>query len=114
MAVETDSGRALGFVVDVLPGEAGTQESGFVVIAGSRSGITPVPYDAARGMVQDGKLVIEDSRFERAPRVPQSQIEDPAASGWQDRARQYWTGNTREQAPARDKQEESPAEQPRT
>jgi hypothetical protein len=114
MPVETDSGKALGFVVDVLPGQAGTEESGFVVIAGSGSGTTPVPYGAARGMIHDGKLVIEDSRFERAPRVPQSQLEDPAASAWQDKARQYWTGRARKQAPAHDEEKESPEEQPRS
>jgi hypothetical protein len=89
MAVQSESGHPLGFVVDVLPGSSGTQESGYVVIAGAAGGgATPVPYSAASSMVQEGKLVIDQTRFTHAPKVQQNQIEDPAT--WKSKADSYW------------------------
>jgi hypothetical protein len=88
MAVQTESGQPLGFVVDVLPGSTGTQESGYVVIAGSGGAATPVPYAAASSMLKDGKIVIDHARFQSAPKVQQNQIED--SSGWKKQADKYW------------------------
>jgi len=89
MAVQSEAGHPLGFVVDVVPGSSGTQESGYVVIAGAAGGgATPVPYSAASSMIQDGKLVIDKSRFEHAPKVQQNQIEDQAT--WKPKADSYW------------------------
>jgi hypothetical protein len=89
MPVQNESGEALGFVVDVLPGPEGTEESGYAVIAGT-GGITPVPYGTARSLVHDGTVVIGQARFAGAPRVPQSQIEDPSASAWKAKVNSYW------------------------
>lgn len=89
MAVQSESGRPLGFVVDVLPGAGGAQENGYVVIAGSSGGgATPVPYSTASSMVRNGKLVIDRRQFEHAPRVQQNQLEDQSA--WKDRTDSYW------------------------
>lgn len=91
MAVQSESGVPLGFVVDVVPSEQGTQERGYVVIAGGHDGTTPVPYGAAQSMVQEGKLVIGQDRFRQAPKVQQSQLEDPAqAPAWKQKADSYW------------------------
>lgn len=94
MPVQTEAGSPLGFVVDVLPGAAGTEESGYVVIVGSSEATTPVPYAAARDMVRDGSVVIDHARFAGAPKVKQSQIEDPSATAWKAQADSYWKGGS--------------------
>jgi len=90
MPVQTESGSPLGFVVDVLPGSAGTEESGYVVIVGGSDSTTPVPYGAATSMVKNGSVVIDHARFAGAPKVKQSQIEDTAATAWKAKADTYW------------------------
>lgn len=90
MPVQTESGSPLGFVVDVLPGAGGSEESGYVVIVGGSDATTPVPYGAARSMVRDGSVVIDHARFASAPKVKQSQIEDPSATGWKAKADHFW------------------------
>lgn len=90
MPVQSETGSPLGFVVDVLPGAGGTEESGWVVIVGGSEATTPVPYGAARSMVQNGAVVIDHARFASAPKVKQSQIEDTAKAGWKAQANSYW------------------------
>lgn len=90
MAVQSESGHPLGFVVDVVPGTGGMQENGYVVIAGAAgTGTTPVPYSTASSMVRDGKLVINRGRFDHAPKVQQSDIQNTAA--WKDKTDHYWS-----------------------
>jgi hypothetical protein len=90
MAVQSESGHPLGFVVDVVPGSSGTQDGGYVVIAGvSGGGATPVPYSTATSMVQEGKLVIDRARLDHAPKVQQNKIEDQAS--WREKTDHYWS-----------------------
>jgi hypothetical protein len=92
MTVQTQTGQSLGTVVDVVPGRNGDTQSGYVVIAGSGGSATPVPYAAASAMVQNGSIVMDRSRFENAPKVPQSQLEDRSSKSWQSKADTYWGG----------------------
>jgi hypothetical protein len=87
-AVQSETGSRLGFVANVVPGSSGTQQSGYVVIAGSGGTATPVPYGTASSMLKDGKIVIDRARFEGAPKVPQSKI--GSTTGWKKKADSYW------------------------
>jgi hypothetical protein len=88
MAVQSETGSRLGFVSHVVPGSNGAQEGGYVVIAGAGGTATPVPYGAASSMIKDGKIVIDRTRFEGAPKVKQSRID--SSTGWKKKADSYW------------------------
>jgi hypothetical protein len=88
MAVQSETGSRLGFVAHVVPGSSGTQEGGYVVIAGAGGTATPVPYGTANSMIKDGKIVIDRSRFEGAPKVQQSKID--SSTSWKQKADSYW------------------------
>ena len=90
MTVQAPSGESLGTVVDLVPGPTGSTESGYVVIASSGGSATPVPYAAASSMIQNGKIVVERTRLESAPKVQQSQLEDRTSKSWQSKADKYW------------------------
>jgi len=90
MTVQAPSGELLGTVVDLVPGPTGSTESGYVVIASSGGSATPVPYAAASSMIQNGKIVVERTRLESAPKVQQSQLEDRSSKTWQSKADKYW------------------------
>jgi hypothetical protein len=88
MRVRSESGDLLGNVASIVPAESNRE--GFVVI-GSPTGVaTPVPYSAASGMVQNDTIVVNKSRFERAPKVQQSQGEDVSPATWEQKADRYW------------------------
>jgi hypothetical protein len=90
MPVESSSGQSLGSVSTVLPGLNGRQTSGYVVVSGSNGMSTPVPYRTANSMVRDGKLVLDQSRFEGAPKVSQEDLQNSADHAWRTKADQYW------------------------
>lgn len=93
MPVQTRSGESLGTVVSVVPGSSGNAHSGYVVIGDSSGGggnATPVPYGAAASHVQNGKLVLDRSRLEKAPKIQQSQVQDSSNTGWQSKVDSYW------------------------
>ena len=90
MTVQAPSGESLGTVVDLVPGPTGSTESGYVVIASSGGSATPVPYAAASSMIQNGKIVVERTRLESAPKVQQRQLEDRSSKSWQSKADKYW------------------------
>jgi hypothetical protein len=93
MPVQTRSGESLGTVVSVVPGSSGDTQSGYVVIGESSGGggnATPVPYSAAASHVQNGKLVMERSRLEKAPKIQQSQVQDSSNTSWQSKVDRYW------------------------
>jgi hypothetical protein len=93
LAVESTSGEPLGTVSEVVPG-AGGSHHGYVVIAGAGAGAgasaTPVPYSTASTMMNNGRLVFDKSKFDEAPKVEQSQLQDPSNKAWQKKADGYW------------------------
>jgi hypothetical protein len=90
MQVQSKSGESLGTVVDVVPSSAGRM--GYVVVAGSGGSATPLPYSTASSMVQNGRIVVDKSKFQGAPKVQQSQMEDKTSTAWQKKADSYWGG----------------------
>jgi hypothetical protein len=93
MPVQTRSGESLGTVVSVVPGSSGNTQNGYVVIGESSGGggnATPVPYSAAASHVQNGKLVMERSRLDKAPKIQQSEMQDSSNTSWQRKVDSYW------------------------
>jgi hypothetical protein len=85
MEVQSESGEPLGVVIDIIPGPS---DAHYVVIATPGGNATPVPYSTAKSMVRNDKLVIDRSRFDKAPKVQQS--EDRSSQTWQNKADNYW------------------------
>jgi len=86
MMVEDSSGQTLGSVGDVLPGKSG--DRGYVVITGSDGSSTPVPYRVASAMAKDGKIVLDHSVYDGAPKVQQSELQN--GKSWQKKTDRYW------------------------
>jgi hypothetical protein len=90
MQVRSRSGELLGNVASIVPAGRGSDEDGYVVVASSNGIATPLPYSAARSMVQNGTLVVDESRFQNAPKVQQYQSEDSPHRAWEQKADSYW------------------------
>jgi len=90
MAVESPSGQSLGSVSQVIPGLNGQEMSGYVVVSGSNGESVPVPYKTANSMVRDGKLVLNPSRLEHAPKVTQEDMQNASDHAWRAKADKYW------------------------
>lgn len=90
MPVQSPSGQSLGSVSSVVPGLNGKQSSGYVVVSGANGMSVPVPYRTAHSMVRDGKLVLSQSRLEKAPQVTQEDLQNSANHAWRMKADHYW------------------------
>lgn len=90
MPVESSSGQSLGSVSSIVPGLNGKQTSGYVVVSGSNGQDVPVPYKTAHSMVRDGKLVLSQSRFQKAPTVSQQDLQNSSDHSWRVKADHYW------------------------
>jgi hypothetical protein len=90
MPVQTSSGQSLGSVANVVPGLNGKKSAGYVVVSGPNGESVPVPYKMANSMVRDGKLVLSQSRFERAPKVTQDDLQNSSDHSWRVKADRYW------------------------
>jgi hypothetical protein len=90
MPVETRSGQSLGSVSSVVPGMNGKTSSGYVLISGSNGMSTPVPYRTASSMVRNGKLILSQSKLERAPKVTQEDLQNTSDRTWQRKVNRYW------------------------
>lgn len=90
MPVESPSGQSLGSVSNVVPGLDGQKTSGYVVVSGASGMSVPVPYRTASAMVRDGKLILSQTRFERAPKVTQEDLQNSSDHAWRAKADQYW------------------------
>jgi hypothetical protein len=92
MEAQSTSGEPLGTVSEVVP--KGGSEHGYVIIYGTSSGAgastTPVPYSTASTMMKHGRLVFDKSKFDEAPKVEQSQLQDESNKSWQKKADGYW------------------------
>lgn len=78
----------LGEVVDVV--FDAKEQPAFVVIA-SEGKAAAVPYATASSMMSGDKVVMDQSRLARAPKVKQGEWRNPANSSWKTDASQYWT-----------------------
>lgn len=90
MPVESSSGQSLGSVSKVVPGLNGQRSAGYVLVSGSNGDNVPVPYKTAHSMVRDGKLVLSQSRFQKAPTVTQQDLQNSSDHSWRVKADHYW------------------------
>ena len=93
MQVQSSSGQSLGSVSKVVPGLNGRETSGYVLVSGANGESVPVPYRTAHSMVRNGKLVLDQSRFERAPKVTQADLQNSSDHAWRIKADHYWSAN---------------------
>jgi hypothetical protein len=90
MDVQTRTGQPLGTVVNIINDSTG--RPGYVVIADTNGHETAVPYGPARQMLQGNAIVMDAQRLEKAPKVPESQLQNSASTEWQGKADSYWSG----------------------
>jgi PRC-barrel domain len=95
MDVQSHAGQKLGTVADVVKGSSG--DPTYVVIADQTGRDTAVPYSVARHMVQGTNIVIDDKRLQSAPKVPESQLQNPSITTWKAAADSYWSKQAKEQ-----------------
>jgi hypothetical protein len=88
MDVTGRSGEAVGTVVDVVRSSSGGPA--YVVIADQAGSDTAVPIAVARHMVHGNKVVVDTKRLQNAPKVPESQLQNPSSTQWQGKADSYW------------------------
>ena len=87
--VQTPAGAAIGTVQDFVPDPRTGQPT--YVLVNLRSGAnTPIPYSTLAPMFSNGRVILDQSRLEDAPRVSNSQLHNPSDHTWQQRAQQYW------------------------
>jgi hypothetical protein len=89
MKVRSESGELLGSVSSIVPSGSGAKS--YVVVADSQGRATPLPYSVASSMVQKHTLVVSESKFDKAPKVQDTHLEDDTYAHWQDRADRYWS-----------------------
>ena len=87
--VQTPEGEQIGSVKDLLQ-DPRTGRPGYVLIARRSGSETAVPYPAIFEVVQNGRIVLEQSQLEHAPGVRESEIQDLANTQWQEQADEYW------------------------
>lgn len=85
--VVTPADAPLGSVVDVVFDAKG--QPSFVVIQ-SQNDTAAVPYSAASSMMKGDKVVMDQWRFERAPKVKQGEWRSQTGSSWKSDAAKYW------------------------
>jgi hypothetical protein len=90
MPVASSSGQSLGSVSHVVPGLNGRQSSGYVMVSSADNMSVPVPYRTASSMVRDGKLVLDQSRLERAPKIAPEDLQNSSDHSWRVKADHYW------------------------
>ena len=87
--VQSPAGAAIGTVKDFVP-DPGTGRPNYVLV-NTRSGAnTAIPYSILAPMFSNGRVILDRSRLEEAPRVSDSQLRNPTDHAWQQRAQQYW------------------------
>jgi hypothetical protein len=85
--VVTPADAPLGSVVDVVFDAKG--QPSFVVIQ-SQSDMAAVPFSAASSMMKDDKVVMDQWRFERAPKVKKGEWRSQTGGAWKEDAAKYW------------------------
>jgi hypothetical protein len=85
--VVTPADAPLGSVVDVVFDSKG--QPAFVVIQ-SQSDMAAVPFSTASSMMKGDKVVMDEWRFERAPKVKQGEWRSQSGGTWKNDAAKYW------------------------
>jgi hypothetical protein len=86
-AVEDQSGQSLGSVTDVVKG-TGSAHS-YVVISSPDGKSTAVPSHVAHSMTKEGRIVIDRTALDGAPKVRLSEL-SAHDTHWQKKSDQYW------------------------
>jgi sporulation protein YlmC with PRC-barrel domain len=87
--VQSPAGDAIGTVKDVVPDPRTGRPS--YILVNTRSGAnTAIPYSTLAPMFSNGRVILDRSRLEDAPRVSDSQLRNPSDHTWQQKAQQYW------------------------
>ncbi len=92
MPVQTAVGEPLGTVRDVVPDATGAP--GYVLITMPTGGKTAVPYSTIASLTREGTIVLDRARLRGAPRVEDSQLQNPSDTRWKKQADQYWNGRS--------------------
>ncbi len=77
----------IGEVIDVVFDARGQPD--YVVIA-SEGDNAAVPYKTASSMIESGKVIIDESKLQGAPKVQQGQWRDRTKNTWKQAASDYW------------------------
>jgi len=85
--VVTPKGAAIGEVVDVV--FDAVAKPAFVVIA-SEGTAAAVPYAVADSMKSGGKVVMDEARLKKAPKVKQGEWRSNTSENWKGDASRYW------------------------
>jgi hypothetical protein len=91
LPVESAAGEQLGSVVDIVRTKSGKPTYAVVAID---TDTTAVPYDKAKDMVRNGKVVMSPAKLASAPKVKQSEWLDETHTSWRKESDRYWS-NTR-------------------
>jgi sporulation protein YlmC with PRC-barrel domain len=87
--VQSPAGAAIGTVQDLVSDPRTGQPS--YVVVNMRSGANaPIPYSTIAPMFSNGRVILDQSRLEEAPRVSNSQLRNPSDHTWQQKSEKYW------------------------
>jgi hypothetical protein len=90
--VQTPAGESIGTVKDAVP-DTRTGQPRYIVIAPSSGANAAISYSTLATLFIDGRIILDRSRLEKAPRVSDSQLRNPSDSGWQQKAQKYWSAD---------------------
>jgi hypothetical protein len=88
-SVESPAGEAVGTVKDVVP-DPRTGQPSYILVTTRSGANTAIPYSTLAPMFRDGRVILDRSRLEDAPRVSDRQLRNPSDHAWQQKAQQYW------------------------
>jgi len=73
---------------------ADAKNDSYVVIADGQKMATMMPYSTASAMVQKQVLVVDKAKFQKAPKVQDTQATDDSRVALQKKADSYWKRST--------------------
>jgi hypothetical protein len=88
-SIESPAGEAIGAVKDVVP-DPRTGRPNYILVTTRSGANTAIPYSTLAPMFRNGRVILDRSRLEDAPRVSDSQLRNPSDNAWQQKAQQYW------------------------
>jgi PRC-barrel domain len=87
--VQSPVGESIGTVKDVVP-DPDTGQPIYILVATPSGGSTAIPYSTIAPMISNGRIILDRSRLEGAPRVSDTQLRDKSNKAWQQKAQAYW------------------------
>lgn len=85
--VVSPANQPIGEIVDVVFDSRGQPD--FVVIA-SEGDNAAVPYKTASSMIEGGKVIMDESKLQNAPKIQQGQWRNQQSNSWKQAASGYW------------------------